>query len=103
MQSFSATKINEFKIGYSRYVVDAVPFFQGQPLAAQLGIPGINVANNPITGGLPNIQISASNNLGNGDYFPETLNEDNYQLLDAFTYIRGRHSLKMGGDLRRRE
>ena len=103
VQSLSATKINEFKIGYSRYIVDAVPFFQGQALAAQLGIPGINVANNPITGGLPNIQISGLNNLGNGDYFPETLNEDNYQLLDAFTYIRGRHSLKMGGDLRRRE
>ena len=103
VQSFSATKINEFKIGYSRYVVDAVPFFQGQPLASQLGIPGINDPNNPITGGLPNIQISGLNALGNGDYFPETLNEDNYQLLDAFTYIRGRHSLKMGGDLRRRE
>ncbi len=103
VQSFSATKVNEVKIGYSRYVVDAVPFFEGQPIAAQLGIPGVNVASNPITGGLPNIQISGLNNLGNGDYFPETLNEDNYQLLDAFTYIRGRHSLKMGGDLRRRE
>ncbi|MGB0009107.1 MAG: carboxypeptidase regulatory-like domain-containing protein [Candidatus Sulfotelmatobacter sp.] len=103
IQAFSPTKINELKIGYSRYVVDAVPFFQGQPLATQLGIPGINQPNSPITGGLPNIQISGLNSLGNGDYFPETLNEDNYQLLDAFTYIRGHHSFKMGGDLRRRE
>jgi hypothetical protein len=103
VQAFSATKINELKIDYSRYVVDAVPFFEGQPLATELGIPGINVPGNPITGGLPNIQISGLNPLGNGDYFPETLHEDNYQLLDAFTYIRGRHSLKMGGDLRRRE
>lgn len=101
--TLSSTKINEFRIGYTRYVVDAVPFFQGQPLATQLGIPGINNPNNPITGGLPNIQISGLNPLGNGDYFPETLHEDNYQLVDAFTYIHGRHSLKMGGDLRRRE
>src|SRR5208337_3204 len=38
---FSPSKINELKIGYTRYVVDAVPFFEGQPLATQLGIPGI--------------------------------------------------------------
>lgn len=101
--TLSATKVNELKIGYTRYVVDAVPFFQGQPLATNLGIPGVNDQSNPITGGLPNIQISGLNPLGNGDYFPETLREDNYQLLDAFTYIRGRHSFKIGGDLRRRE
>jgi outer membrane receptor protein involved in Fe transport len=100
---FSPTKINELKLDYSRYVVDAVPFFEGQQLATQLGIPGINDPNNPLTGGLPNIQISGLNPLGNGDWFPENLREDNYQLLDSFTYIHGRHSFKMGADLRRRE
>jgi hypothetical protein len=103
VHALSDTKVNEVKVGYTRYVVDAVPFFEGQQLATQLGIPGINDPNNPITGGLPNIQISGLNNLGNGDFFPETLHEDNYQVLDAFTYIHGQHSLKMGGDLRRRE
>ncbi len=102
VHAFSGNKINELKIGYTRYVVEAVPFFQGQQLATQLGIPGVNDPNNPITGGLPNIQIAGLNSLGNGDYFPETLHENNYQLLDSFTYIRGNHSLKMGGDLRRR-
>ncbi len=103
VHAFSGSRINEVKVGYTRYVVNAVPFFQGEQLATQLGIPGINDPNNPITGGLPNIQISGLNSLGNGDYFPETLKEDNYQLLDAFTYIHGRHSFKMGADLRRRE
>lgn len=102
VHAFSPNRINELKIGYTRYVVDAVPFFEGQQLATQLGIPGVNDPNNPITGGLPNIQIAGLNSLGNGDYFPETLHENNYQLLDSFTYIRGHHSLKMGGDLRRR-
>jgi hypothetical protein len=100
---FSPSKINELKIGYTRYQVDAVPFFEGQQLATQLGIPGVNDPNNPLTGGLPNIQISGLNPLGNGDWFPEILNENNYQLLDSFTYIHGHHSLKMGGDLRRRQ
>ena len=103
VHAFSSSKINELKIGYTRYQVDAVPFFEGQQLATQLGIPGINDPNNPLTGGLPNIQIGGLNPLGNGDWFPEILHEDNYQLLDSFTYIHGHHSLKMGGDLRRRE
>jgi outer membrane receptor protein involved in Fe transport len=102
VHAFSASKINELKIGYTRYQVNAIPFFEGQPLATQLGIPGINDPNNPLTGGLPNIQISGLNYLGNGDWFPEVLHENNYQLLDSFTYIHGHHSFKMGGDLRRR-
>ena len=102
VHTFSANRINEFKIGYTRYQVDARPFFGGQNLATQLGIPGINDPSNPATSGLPNIQISGLNSLGNGDWFPEGLHENNYQLLDSFTYIRGRHSIKLGGDLRRR-
>jgi carboxypeptidase family protein/TonB-dependent receptor-like protein len=95
---FSSNKINELKIGYTRYLVDAIPFFTGQPIASQLGIPTMD----PVIGGLPNIAISGFNALGNGDWFPERLHENNYQLLDSFTYIKGKHSFKMGVDLRRR-
>jgi len=104
VHAFSATKTNELKIGYMRYVVGAIPFFTGQPIATQLGIPGINDPNNPATGGLPNIMINSGlNSLGNQDFFPENLRENNYQLLDSFTYTHGRHIFKMGGDLRRRQ
>ncbi len=80
VHAFSSNRINEAKIGYTRYQVVARPF----------------------SGSLPNIMISGLNNLGSGDWFPETLRENNYQLLDSFTYIRGRHSFKMGADLRLR-
>jgi hypothetical protein len=107
VHTFSPEKINELKIGYTRYFVDAIPFFTGQPVATQLGIPGIY--QNQQIGGLPGLSIpgfgfvgSGGNSLGNGDWFPEKLHENNYQLLDAFTYVRGKHSFKMGGDLRRR-
>ena len=102
VHAFSSNRINEFKIGYTRYQVLAQPFFTNQALATQLGIPGINLTTLPGSGGLPNIQISGLNSIGNGDWFPEALHENNYQLLDSFTYIRGRHSIKMGADLRRR-
>jgi Carboxypeptidase regulatory-like domain len=109
VHSFSENKINEFKIGYMRYFVDAAPFFTNQPLSTQFGIPGIY--QNDTVGGLSGLFINGfgftgptalGQALGNGDWFPEHLHENNYQLLDSFTYIKGQHSLKLGGDLRRR-
>jgi len=101
---FSPTLSNELKIGYTRYAVNAVPFFSNEALATELGIRGINDPSNlALTGGIPNIMISGYSALGNQDWFPEILNENNYQLKDSLTWIRGRHSLKMGGDLIRRQ
>jgi len=103
VHTFSADKINELKIGYSRYVVRAIQNFAGQPISQQLGIPGIFDPNNAsATGGLPNLQFSSLSPLGSTDWFPEFLNENNYQYVDAFTYVHGRHSFKMGADVRRR-
>ncbi|HYA22692.1 MAG TPA: TonB-dependent receptor [Terriglobales bacterium] len=103
VHTFSSDKINELKIGYSRYVVSAIENFAGQDLSDEYGIPGIfNPNNATATGGLPSIQFSSLSFLGSPDWFPEFLNENNYQYMDAFTYVRGRHSFKMGADVRRR-
>lgn len=103
VHTFSDTKINELKIGYTRYEVNAVQNFANQPVAQQLGIPGINDPNNAIaTGGLTNINIGGFAGLGNICCFPEFLKENNYQLLDALTYIRGHHALKVGADVKLR-
>ena len=103
VHTFTPDKINEFKIGYSRYVVKAVQNFAGQPLSEQLGIPGIfDPSNATATGGLPSIQFSSLSPLGSTDWFPEFLNENNYQYSDAFTYVHNRHSFKIGVDVRRR-
>lgn len=103
VHSFSSTKSNEIKIGYTRYAVNATPFFENQALATQLGIPGINNPGNLATGGMPNIMIAGYSALGNQDYFPEILKEDNYQLKDSFQWTHGHHSFKAGGDLIRRQ
>lgn len=103
VHAFAPNKINEVKLGYFRYTVNAIQNFAGQAVAASLGIPGINDPHNLVaTGGLTNIAISGLSPLGNQCCFPEFLNEDNYQVLDSFTYVRGQHSFKMGADLRRR-
>ena len=102
VHTFSANKINEFKIGYARYAVRALGFFSDQALADQLGIPGINQSPLGQTGGLKNISVSGFGSLGKQDWFPELLNENNYQALDTFTYLRGSHALKFGVDFKHR-
>jgi len=103
VHTFSANKINELKIGYNRYVVSATQNFAGQDLASQYGIPGIfDPLRAVATGGLPFIGFSDLSPLGSTDWFPEFLRENNYQYLDAFTYLKGRHAWKFGVDVRRR-
>ena len=104
VHTFSSNKINEIKLGYTRYVVEATPNFAGQNISGQLGIPGIFDPNNPLaTGGLPFIGFTTVSALGSTDWFPEFLRENNYQLIDSFTLVHGRHSFKFGGDLKRRQ
>ena len=104
VHTFSSNKINEIKLGYTRYVVEATPNFAGQNISGQLGIPGIFDPNNPLaTGGLPFIGFTTVSALGSTDWFPEFLRENNYQLVDSFTLVHGRHSFKFGGDLKRRQ
>jgi len=103
VHTFAPNKINEFKVGYMRYAVQAIPFLAGNNVSGQLGIPGIFDPNNALeTGGLPYMAINGWSTLGTTDWFPEVLLENNYQYIDSFTYIRGSHALKAGVDVRRR-
>lgn len=103
VHTFSSNKVNEFKVGYMRYAVQAVQFFANQDISGPLGIPGIfDPTNSLATGGLPSMAISGLSYLGDRDFFPEVLLENNYQYIDSFTYIRGSHSFKAGVDIHRR-
>ncbi len=104
VHTFSSNVVNELKLGYFRYVVDAQSNFSGKAVATQLGIPGANDPNNLVeTGGLPWIGIAGYSGLGNNCCFPEFLRENNYQAIDSVTWIHGAHSLKFGADFRLRK
>ncbi len=104
IHSFAPNEVNELKIGYSRYVVQALPNFAGQPISQQVGVPGVFNPADPIgTGGMVNISIAGLAPLGTTDWFPEFLNENNYQFVDSFSVLHDQHSMKFGVDLKRRE
>ncbi len=96
-RTFSPTVINEARIGFNRavFISDFNDWAGVGALNSKLGIPGSQVIN-----GLS--LVSAGNGISFGT---RAVNEDNvtntFHYGDNLTVLRGRHSLKMGGQLQR--
>ncbi len=108
--TFSPTWINEFRFGYMRYHVTAVPNGVGTDPATQAGIPGLNL-DNFYTSGMPAFYIQGDQenngptNIGyalnvNSCNCPLTQREQQYQAVDNVTKTLGNHTVKLGLDLR---
>jgi hypothetical protein len=104
----SATLVNEFRFGWEKYHVFDVPNGYGTDPAAAAGIPGLNL-DKTYTSGLPAFVIN--NPVGNQSQLgyslgvnqcncPLTETESQLQFVDNVTKISGKHTFKMGVDLR---
>jgi Carboxypeptidase regulatory-like domain/TonB-dependent Receptor Plug Domain len=96
----SSTLLNEFRFGFNY-------FFNtfGRELAferdviKELGIPGI--ALNPAEAwGIPSIGITGFSGFGDSTEGPYTNRNRAYEFTDSLSWIRGRHSFKVGGTIR---
>ncbi|MBV8629702.1 MAG: TonB-dependent receptor, partial [Silvibacterium sp.] len=113
------TLVTDFRIGYYRYNINDNKYNAGTPFMSNLGIPGMNL--NPITSGAGEFAMSDVGNFGTGATVPMPQStgaqygsglqvtrcncpliekEDQYQIVNNWTWIRGNHSIKIGGDLR---
>jgi hypothetical protein len=94
--TFSANRLNEFLVSYHRNAGAS------QPLAKtdlrRLGLTGI-VPDDPDGAAVPNFRFSSITQIGTPTGEPGGLQRNTWQLLDNFTWIRGRHSWKFGGEL----
>jgi Carboxypeptidase regulatory-like domain/TonB-dependent Receptor Plug Domain len=94
---FNANMINAVRVSYNR--IGATPQATSGLSNADFGIAVPH--NVPTAQGLANIVVNQFFNLGDAQQpFVERLNEV-VQVADDFTWIRGRHSLKFGIDIRR--
>ena len=98
---FTPTIVNELRAGYSRYTLTNVPVFSNVPISQQLGI--VNANRTPQLGG--GALIGGFNNEieFTGDFGTYAVPENIYQINDAVSWAHGRHALKFGGDVIRRE
>ncbi len=100
--TLSPTLVNEFRFGYNY-------FFNtfGRELAferdvvKELDIPGISL-NPPEAWGIPSIGITGFSGFGDNTEGPYTNRNHAFEFSNNLSWIRGRHSFKAGGSIRRR-
>ena len=79
IRNFTPRLINEFRFSYSRRNLD---FPENDPLSPTVGITGAFT-------------------IGGASSFPQSRIQNNFQWQNVSTWLVGRHSLKMGADVRR--
>jgi len=97
---FKPTLINDGHFAFMRVASHNIQSTLGQNVDTQNGLNGIPVYPG-LSGGLPEIDISGMQQLGSPQWLPQNQFAQIWQLKDAVTYIKGKHSLKMGMEWRR--
>jgi len=96
---FSPTLVNEFRVGYNRINSHRLQLNFNTDVSGQLQFPGVPFS--PINGGLPNISFSdGTATIGSSGFLPSVEKQNSYVFTDNLTWIRGRHSLKLGTEIR---
>jgi Carboxypeptidase regulatory-like domain/TonB dependent receptor len=93
---FGPNVVNEARFGFNRINITFTPIVQDDP--SSYGI------NNGITGEvvLPQITVQGVGlNIGGPNGFPQGRIDSTMVLSDTLSYLKGRHSFKLGGEYRR--
>jgi carboxypeptidase family protein/TonB-dependent receptor-like protein len=90
--------VNEFRIGWTGSHAASIPGVPASLIAGEVGILPYITQNLTGVNTDPNVKISGFQSTG-GSY-SSINNTETFQFLDNFTWTRGRHSVKFGGDLR---
>jgi hypothetical protein len=93
--------LNEFRFGFTRTLLAPNFPIQGAAAIAQLGLQNVDVSHHPFDGGFPSINFSQGTGFTpiGRDHVGNTLSSTK-QITDNLTYIRGKHTLRAGADLR---
>ncbi|MCI0421464.1 MAG: TonB-dependent receptor [Acidobacteria bacterium] len=99
--TFNPTLVNELKLGYSRDNAYGNETNFGK--AVQTGLQGIGSTDDPAATGLPYFFFSGATGFQGTDSWGNrwSQRQNTYQVIDNLSWYRGRHTFKMGGDIRR--
>ena len=99
---FGPSTVNELKFGYLRFAQyqAAENTIAERDVVKELGLRGFTFASTPGLKGAPNITISGFATIGDGDG-PYRPRNNTFQYIDQLSFNRGRHFLKVGGEIRR--
>lgn len=100
---FKPTLLLEGKAGYTRYDEQATPLNYGRNIPSQLGMNNVNIATIPGTSGMTQFDPLGYAALGDVLFEPIFVVDNVFQANAALTYIRGNHTVKIGGAVIHRE
>ena len=95
--TFNPTLLNEFRFGWNsiKFLMTSIDY--GENLASAMGIPGINV--NDVTSAMTQMTFQNIRNLGANGNQPLITNQNDFQIFDSVTWIKNRHTFKLGGSV----
>jgi hypothetical protein len=98
---FGPARVNDFRFGYSRFInTDAQYNAEVRNVVGELGgIPGVAIPF-PAIWGIPNITIAGFTGFGESTDSPYLSHDNIFQWTDTFSWTRGTHSLRFGGEVR---
>src|SRR5690349_15805053 len=106
--TLSPTLLTDFRFGYMRYRVNVSPGGLGTTPAKDAGIPGLNL--DATTSAMPDFTIHQAGGASDFQFgyalevnqcnCPLTEQEHQYQFVNNWTKVRGKHSIKFGADVR---
>jgi outer membrane receptor protein involved in Fe transport len=98
---FTPTTINSARFGWSRFFVYAGNWDAGLHLPTQLGIPGVEIAGDANSDGLPVMSFAGQTSIGDAGNSPTHIGTNNYQFDDNVNLVRGKHSIDVGVEVAR--
>ncbi len=105
---FAPSLVNEFRVGYNRinshrFQLNFDKNISGDP-AFGINFPGVPFAAGTNNGGLPEMDFSdGTPTIGSSTFLPSLEKQNSYVLTENLTWIRGRHALKFGAEIRREQ
>lgn len=99
---FDSTHVNELRFGYNRINAHRYQNNFNENVSAELDFPGVPFQPGTFNGGLPAITFGdgSAPELGSSGFLPSIEKQNSYVFTDNFTWIKGRHSLKFGAEIR---
>lgn len=95
--TFSPTKVNQFRIGWTFYDTTlSFPRADANLTNSEFGLLNLNPPG--IAQGLPRLEPVGLSFIGASPFQPQGPRENMYTLADDFSWVRGKHTIKMGFD-----
>ncbi|MBL0158761.1 MAG: TonB-dependent receptor [Bryobacterales bacterium] len=98
---FSPTTVNEARYGYTRfYNTNGTELAFTRDVVGELKVPGL-AGGPPVQWGVPNVSLQGVYaGFGNDSEGPYENTNSSWQIVDNLSIIRGKHSIKIGGEVR---